>query len=291
MLVYYNANAKNLDIALSESADPNYGTESYFRELFPGFVYTPKSYFTAGKTIPSGNYFVKDDVEVTATKKGQSGLIINGDVNIYLVKGEDGHLPNFKVTGGDSEGSTGAGAGIELNEGNFLHFAGVGNVICQGGSCYATTQQNGGNGGKGYGDDDPCPDETVGGRGGAGGSGSGGAAAAIGSKGATGGKGGDKTKEDRQNAYIFPDQPYKGHAGNNGSKGDSSKNAGLLFTSGAVSINCNGGVISTEKLQDYHSGSYGTYSRFIYNHTGTFFSPDIPYRVYGGGGGGTGGIG
>ena len=128
---------------------------------------------TSGHTLGTAGtttyYYITDNLNFSNTNAGGSGLTVQGTVYLYIPSGM-----TLTSTGANANGQTGAGAGIELTEGNTLYLVGSGTLNATGGNA-----ANGGNGGTG---DDAymISDNTIlGGSGGMGGNGSGGAGAGI----------------------------------------------------------------------------------------------------------------
>ena len=101
---------------------------------------------TTGKTLGGSGttsyYRLTKSLNFTNTTASGSGLTILGTVYLYLPAGV-----NITCVGANASGATGAGAGIELAEGNTLYIIGGGNgatVTATGGNA-----ANGGNGGNG----------------------------------------------------------------------------------------------------------------------------------------------
>lgn len=78
---------------------------------------------TTGKTLGSAGtttyYYVAGDLSFTNSTPGGSGLTIQGTVYLYIPTGS-----TLTCTGANASGQTGAGAGIELVEGNTLNLLG-----------------------------------------------------------------------------------------------------------------------------------------------------------------------
>ena len=135
-------------------------------------------------------YYITESLDFTNDRTdndgdGNSGLKIQGTVYLYIPYGL--HLT---CRGANADGRTGAGAGIELTEGNTLYLIGGGegaSVTAIGGN--AASGRNGGDGANATGD--YSSEKVTPGRGGNGGNGGGGAGAGIGSRGGTGGTGGE----------------------------------------------------------------------------------------------------
>ena len=145
---------------------------------------------TTGRTLGSADavtyYYASDNLSFTNSTAGGSGLTILGTVYLYIPSGK-----TVTCMGHDASGTTGAGAGIELTQGNSLYLIGGGTLNATGGNA-----ANGGNGGKGNDAEvNTSNDEYIlGGSGGTGGNGGGGAGAGIGTRGGNGGTGGSGLK-------------------------------------------------------------------------------------------------
>ena len=83
---------------------------------------------TTGKTLgESGTtkyYYLQESLTFTNTNAGGSGLTIKGTVYLYIPYGL-----TITCVGADASGATGAGAGIELAEGNTLYIIGSGDGV------------------------------------------------------------------------------------------------------------------------------------------------------------------
>lgn len=149
---------------------------------------------TTGKVLGAEGvtnyYYITKNLNFTNDRtdndgNGNSGLKILGTVYLYIPAGL-----HIECRGANADGRTGAGAGIELSEGNTLYIIGGGDgayVKATGGN--AENGRNGDNGVSASGD--YSSEKTYPGRGGKGGNGGGGAGAGIGTRGGTGGTGGD----------------------------------------------------------------------------------------------------
>ena len=97
---------------------------------------------TTGRTLGSADavtyYYASDNLSFTNSTAGGSGLTILGTVYLYIPSGK-----TVTCMGHDASGTTGAGAGIELTQGNSLYLIGGGTLVATGGNA-----ANGGNGGK-----------------------------------------------------------------------------------------------------------------------------------------------
>ena len=95
---------------------------------------------TTGRTIGgAGNttyHYANGDVTFTNSNAGGSALTILGTVYLYVPEGV-----TVSCTGANANGTTGAGAGIELASGNTLYLLGSGTLNATGGNA-----ANGGNG-------------------------------------------------------------------------------------------------------------------------------------------------
>ena len=181
---------------------------------------------TKGKVLGASGattyYYVTGSLDFTNDKTtndgdGNSGLKILGTVYLYIPSG----LHIF-CKGANANGSTGAGAGIELTEGNTLYIIGGGKgttyVEAQGGNA-----ANGDNGGIGT-DATGNTDDLWTGTGGNGGNGGGGAGAGIGSRGGKGGNGGSGGS-----GYKRGRTTYSGTDGSSGEKGSDPGAMGKLY--------------------------------------------------------------
>ena len=233
---------------------------------------------TNGKVLGSEGattyYYVTESLDFTNAKKdndgdGNSGLKIQGTVYLYIPSG----LHIF-CRGANADGRTGAGAGIELTEGNTLYIIGGGNgayVEAQGGNA-----ANGVNGGIGT-DATGNRDDLWTGTGGTGGNGGGGAGAGIGSRGGKGGNGGEGGK-----GYKRGWTAYSGTDGSSGTSGDTADKMGTLNVDQTlgIQIKATGGAAAS-------SGGNGGQR----GHGFAWDGAGNNYTVAGGGGGGGGGFG
>ncbi len=226
---------------------------------------------TLGGSGTTSYYRLTKSLNFTNTTAGGSGLTILGTVYLYLPAGV-----NITCVGANASGATGAGAGIELTEGNTLYIIGGGNgatVNATGGNA-----ANGGNGGNGQDAAiidgwDTCSGVAVGG-GGAGGNGGGGAGAGIGSRGGNGGAGGSAEGME----WFYATFGVKGADGGSGSAGTSAQSMGQLFVVNGFTVNATGGSQGS-------AGTAGSAGKSCMRYGGN------EYSVTGGGGGGAGGFG
>ena len=226
---------------------------------------------TLGGSGTTSYYRLTKSLNFTNTTAGGSGLTILGTVYLYLPAGV-----NITCVGANASGATGAGAGIELTEGNTLYIIGGGNgatVTATGGN--AANGGNGGNGQNAYIIDgwDTCSGVAVGG-GGAGGNGGGGAGAGIGSRGGNGGAGGSAEGME----WFYATFGVKGADGGSGSAGTSAQSMGQLFVVNGFTVNATGGSQGS-------AGTAGSAGKSCMRYGGN------EYSVTGGGGGGAGGFG
>ena len=175
-------------------------------------------------------YYITDDLNFS-NGAGGSGLTIHGTVYLYIPNGL-----SITCVGGNANGQTGAGAGIELAEGNTLYIiGGAGTVTATGGNA-----ANGGNGNSGGNADvNTSTKQEWSGTGGKGGNGGGGAGAGIGTKGGDGGNGGDGGA-----GYTFELSNGTNKDGNGGSVGSDGKTAlamGNLYVANGITVNASGG--------------------------------------------------
>lgn len=79
------------------------------------------------RTLENEEYYVKDNIEIQG-KEGESGLVIKGDVSLYIAEGK-----TLSVKGGiGSDKQNASGAGIEVGEGATLRIYGKGSVRANG---------------------------------------------------------------------------------------------------------------------------------------------------------------
>ena len=196
---------------------------------------------TSGKTLGAAGtttyYYTAFDRTFTNSNAGGSGLTILGTVYLYIPSGK-----TITCTGTHASGATGAGAGIELTEGNTLYLIGSGSLVATGG--------NAANGGNGAGGGDASTDKmhwVWSGAGGRGGNGGGGAGAGIGSRGANGGAGGAGGAAIQEE---YDCSPTTGNVGSNGQNGGTAAAMGTLYI-------YDGSQALTPQT-DIHGGGQGT---------------------------------
>ena len=225
---------------------------------------------TTGKTLGTANattyYYADANLTFTNTTAGGSGLTIQGTVYLYVPEGV-----TLTCTGANADGQTGAGAGIELTEGNTLYLLGSGTLNATGGKA-----ANGGNGTNGS--DASCKWDDmewawVGGNG-HGGNGGGGAGAGIGTCGGTGGAGGNAPEPE----IYYTTWTENGVAGSAGSAGQTAGAKGELHVSKDITINATGGSQGS-------AGTAGSAGKSCMRYGSR------EYSIPGGGGGGAGGFG
>ena len=226
---------------------------------------------TSGKTLGAAGtttyYYTAFDRTFTNLTAGGSGLTILGTVYLYIPSGK-----TITCTGANASGATGAGAGIELTEGNTLYLIGSGSLVATGGN--ATNGTNGTNGGNAYFNTQTWVRSGDGGRGGNGGGGGGAGIGTRGGTGGTGGAGGAGRQED-----------YNETTGNVGSYG---QNGGTAAAMGTLYIYDGSQALTPQTA--IQGGSQGTSG----GNGGAGGTDTIEYHgVYfwtaGGGGGGAGG--
>ncbi len=187
---------------------------------------------TYGQTLDSGVYCIPESItllpadgEFANDTEPKSALKINGDVTLIF---ENNSV--LTVKGKDANDIYGAGAGIELSEGNSLNVRGLGKI-----------KANGGNGAKGQDGEagkNADTDKGYSGASGAGGNGGAGAGSAIGTCGGDAGTGG-AAKSGRKQHHGFSD--YHGFNGDNGNAGCGSDSFGTFKVYGNVQIIVDGG--------------------------------------------------
>ena len=229
---------------------------------------------TTGRTLGSADavtyYYATGDLSFTNSTVGGSGLTIQGTVYLYIPSGT-----TLTCTGANASGQTGAGAGIELTQGNSLYLIGGGTLNANGGNA-----ANGGNGAGGNNAEVNVNKSQyiLGGSGGTGGNGGGGAGAGIGTRGGNGGTGGSGGQ--RTGSYT-DETTQHGVDGNPGSAGSTAGVMGTLYVYQALAptMNVNGGNAGS-------NGSGGSRGKTASQHPGSNV-----YMASGGGGGGAGGFG
>ena len=265
---------------------------------------------TIGAAGTTTYYYATGDRSFTNSNAGGSGMTILGTVHIFIASGQ-----TITCTGTDADGATGAGAGIELTEGNTLCLIGSGKIVATGGNA-----ANGGNGTKGgdaaykvakSGMDSNWIKSGDGGRGGDGG---GGAGAGIGTRGADGGAGGaggigkqgaeevtgnvgsngvgGGTAADMGTLYVYQmaAPTIEAHGGSSGSSGGNGGAAGLNAVFTPVP---NTSIIDIlpAPMKKSHDGSSGTSRSSIATRRVNVVNMGDIYSIGGGGGGGAGGFG
>ena len=263
---------------------------------------------TIGTADATTYYYAMGDCTFTNSNAGGSGLTILGTVHLFIASGQ-----TITCTGANASGQTGAGAGIELTEGNTLCLIGSGKIVATGGQA-----ANGCNGFKG-GDAafkaaiNPLQSNWLkSGDGGRGGDGGGGAGAGIGTCGGDGGAGGAGGVGKQEVADVT------GNVGGNGANGSTAADMGTLYVyqMAAPTIEAHGGssgtsgsggaaglnavfrvYVDTSVLpilpaprKKIHDGSSGTNRINGWDVSGDTNKGDI-YSIGGGGGGGAGGFG
>ena len=224
---------------------------------------------TTGRTLGAAGtttyYYANSDLTFTNSTEGGSGMTILGSVYLYVPQSV-----TITCTGADADGATGAGAGIELTEGNALYLLGCGTVNATGGN--AADGANGAGGGDANWDSSNYWSGT----GGTGGHGGGGAGAGIGTRGGQGGAGGSGAAN-KTSAWSTA-------FGGNGSNGEAGATAGAM---GGLCVSTSfGNLTATGGAAASQSGSAGGAGKSaLYDGTG------YNYTVAGGGGGGGGGFG
>ena len=225
---------------------------------------TGKTLGTAGATT---YYYADANLSFTNSTAGGSGLTILGNVYFYLPQGK-----TVTCTGANASGLTGAGAGIELTQGNSLYLIGGGTLVATGGNA-----ANGGNGGKGNDAEVDYDKSILGGSGGAGGNGGGGAGAGIGTRGGNGGSGGSGGQRNGTYGQETTQYGVDGSAGTAGSTAGAMGN--LYVATSFVNLSATGGQAGS-------NGTGGNRGFTASQHPGSNV-----YMASGGGGGGAGGFG
>jgi len=224
---------------------------------------------TTGQTLGSAGtttyYYADANLSFTNSSVGGSGLTILGTVYFYVPIGV-----TVTCTGANASGQTGAGAGIELTEGNSLCLLGKGAVKATGGKA-----ANGGDGTNG-GNADWDNSNDWSGTGGTGGHGGGGAGAGIGTRGGQGGNGGA--------GAASVTSAWSTAGGGSGAAGQAGATAGamgeLYVAQSFGNLTVTGGAAASQSGSAGGAGKSALYDGTGYN-----------YTVAGGGGGGAGGFG
>jgi len=193
---------------------------------------------TIGSSGSTTYYYITRSLSLSNSDDGGSGLTIRGTVYLYIPEGM-----TLTCEGADANGQTGAGAGIELAEGNTLYIIGGGTVNATGGK--AANGGNGVNGSKGELEEKEvwnCKARIVCGVGGNGGYGGGGAGAGIGTAGGNGGVGGSMTENPAESYEDWEDHDLAGITGKAGSAGTSAGEMGTLYIQSAITKNIQGGA-------------------------------------------------
>ena len=224
---------------------------------------------TTGRTLGAAGtttyYYANSDLTFTNSTEGGSGMTILGSVYLYVPQSV-----TITCTGADADGATGAGAGIELTEGNALYLLGSGTVNATGGN--AADGANGAGGGDANWDSSNYWSGT----GGTGGHGGGGAGAGIGTRGGQGGQGGAGAAN-KTSAWSTA-------FGGNGSNGEAGATAGSM---GGLCVSTSfGNVTATGGAAASQGGSAGSAGKSAF-----YDGSSNNYSAAGGGGGGGGGFG
>ena len=246
---------------------------------------------SATKVITKPNQTLKDIKEPLVLDFNGTITIKGGSINPYESLYEESAIkiaPGRDVTivipageilsarGGKANGSTGAGAGIEVPKTSSLTIIGSGTLKAYGG--YASPGCQGQNGEDAYievvSDTDWYCHSGAGGNGGAGGGGGGAGIGSRGGKGGEGGKGGTGIV-----AYADSNVYLSGNAGGNGSDGYRPNDFGEIKISNSINLTAQGGQYYPLNLPAGGCGNSASKQDWWY------------YAAYGGGGGGQGGGG
>lgn len=290
---YYNANGSS-----AKSCDLDNSTTLYARWQVKdgGEILSSTS---AGKTLTSGTYIVSSDV--SCNHPINSGIVINGTVNIYIEEGctltSKGASGNNAITASVVDGgraASGGKAGLLLASGNTLNLYGYGTLKAVGGK--------GGNASAGLSNLKDAWMERVSrfkgnglcGTGGDGGGGAGGGGAGIGTHGADGGNGGSGgkgRKEDDFNNHGNCDAASDVGAEGNGENGSSSEACGSINAQATVTISATGGASGSAGaggtvLTDSSSCGESQATNYCVDDSGSGFSYNWTCGPGGAGGGG-----
>ena len=195
---------------------------------------------TTGMTLGAAGtttyYYTTGNLSFTNSTAGGSGLTILGTVYLYVPQGV-----TVTCTGANANGTTGAGAGIELTEGNTLYLLGSGTLNATGGN--AANGGRGGNGADAYLDYNNSRLDS--GTGGNGGNGGGGAGAGIGTRGGDGGNGGAGGEGHSRSGGISW-SPANGNNGTAGTDGATASAMGAFYRlQSLVNLSAKGGSSGT----------------------------------------------
>lgn len=291
---YYNANGSS-----AKSCDLDNSARLYARWQVKdgGEILSSTS---AGKTLTSGTYIVSNDV--SCNHPINSGIVINGTVNIYIEEGctltSKGASGNNATTASVAEGGR---AGILLTSLNYLNIYGYGKIVATGGK--------GGNAAAGNSNardawmryNGTLDADAHGGTGGAGGNGAGGGGAGIGSDGASGGTGGNGgTGNEDSDISGLKSKP--GSDGSAGEKGGDAASCGAIsiqstidysgVTGGAGGSEGLGGIVLTDTSGSGKDEKGEKIYNYRVNDSGSGFANNWNAGAGGaGGGGGAGGNG
>lgn len=223
-------------------------------------------------------YMEGASLEIQSTERGQSGLRVAENAIVFIYVGNDQHLV---VRGGDAEGTSPAGAGIEVPESSTLYLLGTGWVECYGGKSGEGVAGLAGE--KGVVNDGSLfsTKHYHSGRGGNGGNGGGGAGAGIGGRGGQGGRGGvgGESVELEQSGT----NKKEGNAGGVGGNSESGANCGKVYVVGNITVN----AFSGERHTRQHVPAFGPSS---VNQRGYLFTNTFVAGSGGAGGAGNNGL-
>ena len=190
------------------------------------------------RTLESRNtYRFTEDVTYNASKTESALMVADGATAVIVVP--DGVTVTLK--GGNANGKTGAGAGIEVPENAKLYIFGEGTLNAFGGNA-----ASGSAGGAGGAPSISTSGELNSGAGGAGGAGGGGAGAGIGGKGGAGGAGGAAVSGRSSIWHDSLDEDHNYGAGNSGSRGSSGSagnNGGTVFVAVGAHVTATAGSV------------------------------------------------
>ena len=218
-----------------------------------------------------GTITVSQDVTIKG-RPGQSAILIARGRNVTIEIKADVTLD---VRGGDADGMTGAGAGIEVPEGSSLTVIGLGKLLAVGGGAAVGGRGENGQDGR----VDRAKEWCYSGAGGRGGNGGGGAGAGIGGRGGSGGLGGEGGKGVESRAASSYVAMVSGKPGAQGGSGSAGNACGGVTISKTVKLDVTGGSASAVQTSGGNFGQTGIQRWYFI------------YGGWGGGGGGAGGNG
>ena len=200
-----------------------------------GTIDVTQSNFAQNRTLQNVNtYRIVEDVTFTAPAVESALQVANGaTVTLVVPAGV-----TVTLKGGDANGTTGAGAGIEVPENATLCILGEGTLNATGGNAATGADGAAGGNGKRDGGTGTITVWVAPGGGGNGGTGGGGAGAGIGGRGGNGGLGGTGGAGVTE---LAARKAYAGNAGGKGGDGTRGGNCGTVIVAETVRFGVGGG--------------------------------------------------